>query len=579
MTAETLAARSLGARGSRSPLGDADPAGRIPPAAARVLASLPDWWETRAREAGLDGRWLTLSEAVEGLDVSLLAAAESAEDTWSGVGEVSAEGLGAAYVAALSPGVRSRHGRHYTPSSLAAHLWDMARRSVGHGQRAATMRGLVRDPACGGGALLLPALREHVRAAARVDAQVALAGLPSMIEGVDADPAAVLLANVVLAAEALPLLSSVPARRRRPLPSLARVGDGLAASQRPARVVIMNPPYGRVRLTDAERQRWAHVLYGHANLYGLFMGAALESLDDKGVLAALVPTSFTSGLYFSRLRQALSADAPLREVAFVADRDGTFADVLQETCLAVFTRQRARRTLVQSVDQRTSDVAKVSSPRGALPWLLPRRADDAPAAGAAAAMPLRLSDLGYRCSTGPLVWNRRAADLSRRVAGGGTYVPVVWAADVDGGRLHRDPARDHYRYLRMRERDEEVLTLKEPSVLVQRTTAPEQTRRLVVAHLSADDLVEWGGRVVVENHVNVLRATAEVPVLDAPTLAEVLSTPTIDRVIRCLTGSVAISAYELDSLPFPSADVITGWRGLSGDALDRAVAEAYRPGA
>lgn len=64
----------------------------------------------------------------------------------------------------------------------------------------------------------------------------------------------------------------------------------------------MNPPYGRVRLDPEERQRFAHVLYGHANLYTLFMAAGLDQLGPDGVLGALVPTSFTTGLYYSNLR-------------------------------------------------------------------------------------------------------------------------------------------------------------------------------------------------------------------------------------------------------------------------------------
>lgn len=77
----------------------------------------------------------------------------------------------------------------------------------------------------------------------------------------------------------------------------------------------------------------------HANLYGLFLAAAVENLDERGVIAAVVPTSFTSGLYFRNLRAVLAKTAPLTETAFAADRSGVFAGVLQETCLAMFSRR------------------------------------------------------------------------------------------------------------------------------------------------------------------------------------------------------------------------------------------------
>ena len=572
-TAETLVARDLGARGSRAPIAGGDPALALPPPAAAVIAAVPDWWARRARAAGLDGKWLDVFHA---LDAPRLAE----PDRPAGIEppSTSATELGAAYVAALAPEVRARHGRHYTPPELADRLWTMARKSLGHRQPARPLRGLVRDPACGAGALLLPALREHLRALARADARDVLAGLPSVIEGVDADPAAVWLANVVLAAQALPTLARVPVAQRRPLPALARVGDGLQAGLAPARAVLMNPPYGRVRLSAADRDRFARVLYGHANLYGLFLAASVETLDDDGVLAALVPTSFTAGRYFSNLRDEMSRVAPLREATFVAVRDGVFAGVLQETCLAVFTKRKPRHATIASVNGHVSDVARVKSPRGGAPWLLPRQVEDADIAAAALRMPLTLRDAGWRVSTGPLVWNRRRADLSSQ-PGRGRF-RVVWAADFDNGCLHRDRARDAVRYLTVRDAaDEDVMTLRAPAVLVQRTTAPEQRRRVVVTDLGAEGLAAWGGAVVVENHVNVLRprATDVPPLLSRSTLAAVLATHTIDRLARCISGSVALSAYELESLPLPDADVLRTWEELRGAPLEQAVADAYAP--
>lgn len=337
----------------------------------------------------------------------------------------------------------------------------------------------------------------------------------------------------------------------------------------------MNPPYGRVRLEQQERERFANSLYGHANLYGLFMAAAIESLDDAGVLAALVPTSFLAGRYFENLRGMLGKQAPLREVEFVVDRSGSFSGVLQETCLATFGRQKSRRVTIASINGQTSPVAKVASPRRTGPWLLPRRSDDAPAAAAAIAMPLTLATAGWKVSTGPLVWNRRKADLSASPAD--SRVRVLWAADIDGGVVHRDRIRDDVRFLTLRGNDDRVLVLDQPAVLVQRTTAPEQARRLVAAHLDQSTLDHWGGRVVVENHVNVLRPRISSLPLSAEALTRLFASETIDRVLRCFSGSVAVSAYELEALPLPSAEALARWSQIEGNDFNKAVAAAYRP--
>jgi adenine-specific DNA-methyltransferase len=487
----------------------------------------------------------------------------------------SAEEVGERYVGTLTGLERSENGRHYTPKPLAAELWIRARRALGW-KRPQPLPGLVRDPACGAGALLLPVLREHLGATVRTDPQLVLAALPNLIQGIDNDPDAVWLANVVLASEMLPILAMTPRARRRPLPALAHHGDGLAQDQHNTLVSLMNPPYGRVRLNGEERQRFGSYLYGHANMYGLFMAAGLESLGSEGVLAALVPTSFLAGRYFEAHRASFAAAASLREVGFIADRAGVFDGVLQETCLVTFTLRQTRKVTISIVNGEVIELAKVATPRSSGPWLLPRRGDDAPVTAAAATMPTTLGSAGWKASTGPLVWNRRKDDISARPGRG--RVPIVWAADIDGGVIHRDPARDRQRYLTLRNRDRDVLVLDEPAILVQRTTAPEQARRLVPAELTKEVLDEWGGTVVVENHVNVLRPTTDSPSISRSTLAAVLASETLDRVMRSLSGSVAVSAYELAALPLPSTEVLASWEQLTVDELARAVKAAYRLG-
>lgn len=570
---EELLARDLGPRGSRLALGVSDPAGELSPTAAAVLAAIPTWWHAQASDAGLSGDWLDVRHAVAAeAPVSSLPDV-ALDDAW---GALSPEAVGSTYVAALTPETRARHGRHYTPAPLADRLWAMTRAALGHSRKPTALSGVVRDPACGCGALLLPGLREHLTASQAVDPSVVLAGVPNVIEGVEADPAATWIANVVLAAQLLPLLRKVPARRRRPLPALVHVGDGLTPPTRPVQAIIMNPPYGRVRLDAADRDRFAKVLYGHANLYALFVATAIEALTDKGVLAALTPTSFTSGRYFANLRAELAVTAPLRDITFVTDRSGVFSTVLQETCLGVFTRSPAKRTTVTNLDSDgLHSVASVKAQYGAAAWVLPRRADDAPIAAAAASMPLTLGTAGWAASTGPLVWNRRRGDLHSRAATDRAY--VIWGADIDGGELHRDQARNALRFLALRDAsDSHTMVLDAPAILVQRTTAPEQRRRLVAAELAQEDLDRLG-RIVVENHVNVLHPRKPKPAISQGALLRVLATKTFDRLTRCISGSVALSAYELESLPLPAAEVLVSWEDLHAEDLERAVATAYRP--
>ena len=73
--------------------------------------------------------------------------------------------------------------------------------------------------------------------------------------------------SAILAAELLPLWASVEPEHRRPLPQLLHVGDGLNLTGWRAAVTVMNPLYGRVRLSAQDRERWDDSLFGHANRF------------------------------------------------------------------------------------------------------------------------------------------------------------------------------------------------------------------------------------------------------------------------------------------------------------------------
>lgn len=486
------------------------------------------------------------------------------------------EQVGDAYVTALDRAIRSVTGRHYTPPVLANELWEQAQ-TTARGR----IDGLVFDPACGAGALLLPPLRSWLSACAVAQPELVLASVVTAIAGRDLDEAAVWLGNVVLASVLLPWWAQVPPARRRPLPALLHVADGLEAQEPLAAAVLMNPPYGRIRLDDQERLRWSHAIYGHANRYGLFLAAGAAQLRPDGVLAALVPAGWLGGSYFQRLRAHLAAEAPLHRVSYVRERSDVFSTgVLQETLLATFVRGK------QPQDVRCDALAvnghSIRVPIGVarppalpdMPWSLPRDVSDVPLVRRATTLRGRLSDYGWKISTGPLVWNRAKDRISARRRA--DTIKIIWAADLDGGKPRRARVREAQRWLQLRPGDDRTLVLDRPAVLVRRTTAPEQPRRLVAADLHATCLAEWGGRVVVENHINVLTCIDGESPLTARLLVALLDSSAFDRLYRCLTGSVAVSAYELAAMPLPDQSTLLSWVQDDDTTLAQEIESYYR---
>lgn len=562
-------------RSARSVLTSALPKLDLSPAALRVLATAPVWWERRARANGITTpAHIDVHQAVDArcpVTAKALAAATPRDDLF----DATPEQLGDAYVAALTPEVRGQHGRHYTPPLLAQEIWTQTVAQAG-----GAIDGLVLDPACGAGALLLPPLREWLAHRPDTAPTATLASAESAIAGRDLDAAAVWLGSVLLASELLPVWRRLRPSRRRPLPALLSVADGLSEQTSRATAVVMNPPYGRRKLDPEDRARWAHVLSGHANIYSLFIAAAIKHTAPGGTVTALVPAGWLGGLYFTALRKHLVQQAPPTRIAYVTEREGVFSsDVLQETVIATFAVGRSastlrcdRLTVNGHADRRRIGVTSLpTDPTG--PWLLPRDPGDNRLIAATARMPHRLTDHGWRVSTGPLVWNRVKDQITAQDAPGA--VPILWAADIEGGEIHRDATREHQRYWQPRTDDERAMNvLRTPAVLVQRTTSTDQPRRLVSAVMDAKTLAAWGGEVVVENHVNVIRIDRET---NCPPrlLHALLSHADVDRVFRCLSGSVAVSASELHALPLPSPEVIGQWADLDGESLATAIAAAY----
>jgi adenine-specific DNA-methyltransferase len=474
------------------------------------------------------------------------------------------------YPALLPDARRSALGAFYTPPALASRLLDQAEEA---GLDWTTAR--ILDPAAGGGAFLAQAaLRLRDRLPGR-DPRYILAQVGDRLSGLELDPHA---AGFAQSAIEIALADVIAGAGK--LPSIVKVADTL--EETPLAhfdLVVGNPPYGRVTLSERHRRRFARGLYGHANLYGVFTDIALRWARPGGLIAYLTPTSFLAGQYFSSLRRLLAAQAPPVAIDFVQARQGVFEEVLQETLLAVYRKGaapgRARIHYLHVVSEtdarvtRNGSVGLPADPGG--PWLAPREPTQASLVAHVESMPHRLADWGYGVSTGPLVWNRFKSQLRDR-PGGERVHPLIWAEAVsaDGSFCFRAAKKNHAPYFKLEAIDGWLL-VRQPCVLVQRTTAKEQARRLIAAELPADFVARHHG-VVVENHLNMVRAVTT-PKAPPAVVAALLNSAVVDQVFRCMNGSVAVSAFELEALPLPAPEALTGLASLLQANASSAVIE------
>ncbi len=325
-------------------------------------------------------------------------------------------------------------------------------------------------------------------------------------------------------------------------------------------LIIGNPPYGKITLSPEQREKYSRSLFGHANMYGLFADMAVRWVKPDGMIAYVTPTSFLGGQYFKALRRLLSDEVYPVLMEFIDERSGVFFNVLQETMLAIYKKKlRSKRVKVNLLNvsslANTLSVDKVgyfSVPEDPSdPWMIPRKNEQVAILKRAKEMPHRLEDHGFTVSTGQLVWNRHKGQIKSDP--GSDRLPLIWAESIlpSGKFEFRSEKRNHKPYFELLP-GQSFLTTMERCVLVQRTTSKEQSKRINAAAIPQEFLDKNPAGVVVENHVNILRAKSEgaVALLDA--ISCVLNSKVIDRVFRCISGSVAVSAYELQSIPLPS---------------------------
>lgn len=461
--------------------------------------------------------------------------------------------IGSLYTGMMPARLRAQQGAYYTPPALCERLLDLAS-DAGVDWRSAR----VLDPASGGGAFLEAVARRMSEGIDGLPAIDALDHIQHHLHGFELDPFAGWMAQVFVDATLDKLYCDAGNRLR----SVVRAVDALEQAPESDRfdLVVGNPPYGRVRLNPDLRARFRRSLFGHANLYGVFTDLALRFAKTGGAIAYVTPTSFLAGEYFKALRGLLGREAPPVCIDFVGARKGVFTDVLQETMLSVFRRGDCRTEASVHHISPGSNGSMETTATGSFtlpelperPWLVPRTKSQCGLVRRLERLSGRLADYGYTVSTGPLVWNRHKTGL-RQHAGEGRY-PLIWAESVrpDGTFEFRARKRNHQPYFAPTPKENWVVT-DFGCVLLQRTTAKEQNRRLIAAELP-ESFLEEHGAVVVENHLNMIKPKNGCPKVPQAVLAALMNSKAVDQAFRCISGSVAVSAYELEALPLPPPD-------------------------
>ena len=334
----------------------------------------------------------------------------------------------------------------------------------------------------------------------------------------------------------------------------------------PFHVVIMNPPYRKLRGNSWERSRLNALGMGTSNIYSAFVWLALELMEDGGELVAVTPRSFMNGVYFRPFREALIEKLALRRLHVYEARNMAFASdsVLQENVVfhgvrdgmpepvKITTSHGPHDTGMTERIVEPREVVIPDDPEGVIRVVA--NENEARIADGMFCLSHELSDLGLSVSTGRVVGFRAKDRLQAdaRIGDAPMILPrhcksgfVDWpqdAAAAPNGLAVSGPDDD--------------LTL--PSgwyVLVNRFSAKEDKRR-VVATLFDPGRVN-ADCVAFDNKLNVFHDRNKgLPERLAKGLAAFLNSSVVDSYFRQFSGHTQVNAGDLRAMRFPDSEAL-----------------------
>ena len=453
--------------------------------------------------------------------------------------------IASAYAVLMPHSRRKALGIYFTPPHLVRHLlWRMTTLGLD------ISRQCIRDPAAGGAAFLVPLARRMVAAwrAEGLTNGAVLTMLRRRLVGLEIDRDLAEIANA--------LVRRMLVREYRFRPSavrglaVVRIEDAL--SRRfgdPPEHEVGNPPYRRLSADEhaAMRERFGDIASGRLNLYAMFIRRAITEVPLGGLVGHIVPASFLGGSEFAAFRRRMLELADVLVVDLIDQRSQVFLDATQDACFIVLRRRAAEvrgqdgwaSSGLLRADGRFTPIGKIRLGGDGSPWHLV--GGDGPSG-------VTLAEWGYRALVGYLVAYRQTERM--HVAPGEGRVPLIWAKAI-----RPDGTFDHAHGVSAKRPGwvsaptDARYVVRDPCVVVQRTSSRDQKRRITAAAVPQAFLERHGG-IIAENHVLILvRSHSHAPPPEA--LAKVLNDPKVGQALDRVCGSASIPLRLLEVLRLP----------------------------
>ena len=274
-------------------------------------------------------------------------------------------------------------------------------------------------------------------------------------------------------------------------------------------LIIGNPPYFEIKKSDIDKTVFNEVMCGRTNVYTLFIYKSITMLKEGGELRFIIPQTFLSGKYFSKIRAYIGKHCRIIDIVKFS-KNNLFDRALQSVIILKIKKTQPTHDFTVRLNGEVYFV-KDKSKLGLTENIK------------------TIGTMGCTVKTGSVVWNQHKTNITNEKTQ--TSIPLLMATNLKSGKLTMD------KYMSVNEETQKHIQ-NGPFILINRIVGLNPPKLNIV--LEKDSTHKY----FIENHINVIRGSVE----KLQQIYESLHKKETLCFLEELLGSTQLSQYELQHI-------------------------------